>query len=136
MELNMQITSSLEDYLNAIYELSNKTELVRVTDISIFLNVKKSSTNKALNILKEQNLINYEKYKNVTLTQNGLARAKFVNKRYALFQKFLQDILGVDEKLAKDETKMLSHCISCHTAAKLELFIEKYIEKEVNENNK
>jgi len=69
------LTASLDDYLYAIYKLSSK-EGTRVTDISNFLNVKKSSTNSALNILKEQELVNYEKYKTITLTKARRSKSK------------------------------------------------------------
>lgn len=92
------------------------------------MEVTKASTNNALKLLKEQGLINYEKYKEITITKNGLARAKYIERRHELFRKFLKDIVKTDEKLVESETEKLAHCISCHTAAKLEKFIEKYME--------
>lgn len=121
----MKISASLEDYLNAIYTLNPENSGVRLTDVSEYLDVKKSSTNSALNILKEQGLVNYEKYKNVTLTDIGIVQAKHIKKRLELFRKFLVDIIGTDEKLASVEADKLAHCISCHTTAKFEKFIEK-----------
>lgn len=70
------LTASLDDYLYAIYKLSNKENGTRVTDISNFLNVKKSSTNSALNTLKTQELVNYEKYKTITLTEIRKSKSK------------------------------------------------------------
>ncbi|MCI9017055.1 MAG: metal-dependent transcriptional regulator [Clostridia bacterium] len=120
----MSISASLEEYLNTIYKLDNNNQGARVTDIAEELNVKKSSTNKALNLLKEEKLVNYEKYKNVTLTQTGIIRAKHINKRNKLFERFLIEMLGVEDILASTEAERLSHFISCHTTAKLEKFIE------------
>ncbi len=120
----MLLSASLEQYLNTIYRLDKENIGVRVTDISEDLQVKKSSTNKALNILKQEGLINYEKYKNITLTKQGIAMAKHVNKRNTLFKKFLVEILDVNENLATSEAEELAHCISCHTTAKLERYIE------------
>lgn len=120
----MLLSSSLEQYLNTIYKLDKENAGVRVTDISESLEVKKSSTNKALNILKDEGLINYEKYKNITLTEQGIAMAKHINKRNTLFKKFLVEILDVNENLATTEAESLAHCISCHTTAKLERYIE------------
>ena len=70
------MTDSLEEYLYSIYALSKNNDGARVTDIANKMEVTKASTNNALNQLKEQGLINYEKYKNITLTKEGLARAK------------------------------------------------------------
>lgn len=123
------MTDSLEEYLYSIYALSKEGEGARVTDIANKMEVTKASTNNALNQLKEQGLINYEKYKNITLTKEGLARAKYIERRHELFKKFLEDIIKTDPHLVEQETERLAHCISCHTAAKLEKFIEEYMAK-------
>lgn len=123
------MTDSLEEYLYAIYSLSNNNKGARVTDIANKMEVTKASTNNALNQLKEQGLINYEKYKNINLTKEGIVRAKYIERRHNLFRKFLQDIIKTDPNLVDEETEKLAHCISCHTAAKLEKFIEEYMKK-------
>lgn len=126
----MKISESREDYLNTIYILSKENGEARLTDIANFLNVKKSSANTAVNDLKEEGLINYEKYKNITLTENGLARAKYINKRTEIFKRFLIEILETDMKLADEEAERLAHCVSCHTTAKLEKFISDLLKQE------
>ena len=113
----MQISASQEDYLNAIYILSSNGP-VRITDIANLLKVQKSSTSKALNNL------------NITLTPAGTARAKHIRKRHQLFERFLVKILKVDDELAKQEAEQLAHCVSCHTTAKLENFIENILQNE------
>lgn len=119
----LKISASREDYLNAIYILGKESGEARLTDIANYLNVKKSSANTAVNDLKVEGLVNYEKYKNITLTKNGLARAKYINKRTEIFKKFLIEILETDMNLADEEAERLAHCVSCHTTAKLEKFI-------------
>lgn len=123
------MTDSLEEYLYSIYFLSNSNNSVRVTDIANKMEVTKASTNNALNQLKQQGLINYEKYKNISLTKEGIARAKYIERRHKLFRKFLEDIIKTDSHLVEEETEKLAHCISCHTAAKLEKFIKEYMKK-------
>lgn len=125
----MNLSASLEEYLSAIYTLSKKNAAVRVTDIAMLLGVQKSSTNTALKHLKEQGLINYEKYKAITLTQMGIARADYLSKRHSLFKQFLTDIIQTEEELAEVEAEKLSHCVSCHTTAKLEKYIEDVLEQ-------
>lgn len=123
------MTDSLEEYLYAIYSLSTNNDGARVTDIANKMEVTKASTNNALNQLKEQGLINYEKYKNINLTKEGIAIAKYIERRHKLFRKFLEEIIKTDSNLVEEETEKLAHCISCHTAAKLEKFIEEYMKK-------
>ena len=121
------MTDSLEEYLYTIYILSKDGNAARVTDIANRMEVTKASTNNALKLLKDQGLIEYEKYKNIEITKNGLARAKYIERRHQLFRSFLKDVIKTDEKLVESETEKLAHCISCHTAAKLEKFIEEYL---------
>lgn len=123
------MTDSLEEYLYTIYVLLKTKGIARVTDIANQMEVTKASTNNALNLLKDQGLINYEKYKNITITNNGIVRAKYIERRHELFRRFLRDVIKTDEHLVEDETERLAHCISCHTAAKLEKFIENYMNK-------
>lgn len=123
----MKLTISSEDYLNTIYNLSQQASTVRITDIANTLNVQKPSVNTAINNLKKDGLINYEKYKEITLTEKGISCAKYIYKRHEIFKKFLHEILEVDESLADKEADELAHCISCHTTAKLENFISELL---------
>lgn len=123
------MTDSLEEYLYTIYVLIKNNKVARVTDIAKAMEVTKASTNNALNLLKEQGLINYEKYRNITITPNGIARAKYIERRHELFRTFLKDIIKTDENLVEVETEKLAHCISCHTSAKLEKFIQEYMKQ-------
>ena len=55
--------------------------------------------------------------------------AKHILKINELLEKFLVEILETDENLAKTEAEQLCHCVSCHTTAKLEMFLKKYLKK-------
>ena len=48
------MTASLEEYLKTIYVLYNKNGVARVTDIALEMNCSKSSVNRALKVLKEE----------------------------------------------------------------------------------
>ena len=119
----MKLTISREEYLNAIYTLTLQKPTVRITDIANYLKVQKPSVNTAINNLKIEGLVNYEKYKEVTLTKKGFFCAKHIYKRHEIFKKFLTEILKVEESLVEKEANQLAHCVSCHTTAKLETFI-------------
>ena len=123
----MQLSDSLEEYLRTIYVLNKENQGVRLTDIANTMKVQKSSTNQALHTLKEEGMIYYEKYKNITLTPMGITRAKNIEKRHHLFKTFLTEIIQTDEMLAEEEAEKLAHCVSCHTTAKLENFIEQIV---------
>jgi Mn-dependent DtxR family transcriptional regulator len=67
-----KLTFTMENYLEAIYELSSDKEGARVSDIAKRLGVSKASTNSAIVSLADKGLINYEKYKEIFLTDKGL----------------------------------------------------------------
>ena len=72
----MTLTKSLEDYLEAILILEKGHDEVRVTDIANFLDISKPSVNKAVKILKDEKLIDFEKYGKIKLTAQGTKIAK------------------------------------------------------------
>lgn len=123
MKNDFNITPSLEDYLEAIYFLQKRNGNVRVTDVAMELDISKPSVNKAINILKENGLVNHEHYGLLSLTQKGAKVAADVAKRHILLRDFLRNYLGVDEKTSEREACLLEHAMSLETASKLEEFL-------------
>jgi len=56
----IMISKALEEYLKTMYILKKQKGDIRVTDIANKMNCSKPSVNKAINNLKDNNLINYE----------------------------------------------------------------------------
>ena len=69
MKESIELSLANQEYLKAIYVLSNTKEKVRVTDISNSLNKTKATVNNALNILCDKGLITYEPYSSIELTE-------------------------------------------------------------------
>ena len=70
------VSKSLEEYLKTIYIIQKQRKMPRVTDIATKMQCSKPSVNKSLKILKEENLVNYEPYGRIELTQEGKRLAK------------------------------------------------------------
>ncbi len=119
------ITNSQEEYLKTIYILKTTEKQVRVTDISKRLNCSKPSVNRALNCLKDEDLILYEAYGNIEITEKGIEVAKSIVKKQDILKLFLTQMLGVDEETAKIEATNMKHAISEDTISKLENYIIK-----------
>lgn len=68
--MDRPITNSMQEYLKTMYVLQKQNGNIRVTDIADKMNCTKPSVNKALNNLKRENLIKYETYGTIELTQN------------------------------------------------------------------
>ena len=105
------LTDSNEDYLEAIYILKLKYGKVRSVDISKHLNVSKPGVNKAMNVLKDNGLIDKDYYGDVCLTEKGEEIAKKIYEKHTTIKKFLLN-LGIDEETAEIDCCKIEHVIS------------------------
>lgn len=128
MEQTQELTESLEDYLEAIYQLQRKQEDVRVKDIAEFVGVKMPSVSGALQTLKERGLVTHERYGAVTLTEEGRTTAEFLCRRHYTLTALLRDILGLDPDEAEREACGLEHALSRETLRRLLALID-FIER-------
>ena len=118
------VTSSSQDYLEALLMLSEKEPSVRSVDVANVLKVSRASVNKAMGILKDMGLILQEKYGTVSLTPEGIKVANSVKKRHLTLKSFLSDTLGVGEEAAEQDACRMEHVISLETLEKLEQFMQ------------
>ena len=84
--------------------------------------------NRALNNLKDLELIEYEAYGDIVLTKAGDELAKDIIKRYSTLKLFLTEVLEIDKDVAEDEAKAMKHAISEDTVKKLENYINKILD--------
>ena len=119
----MKLTNSQEEYLKTIYILEKNKQKVRVTDIADKLKITKPSVNKAINLLKDNGVINYQAYGEITLTKEGEKYAIEIIKKQDILKMFFVEILDIDEKQAQEEAKAMKHAISQQTAKKLNKYI-------------
>ena len=125
------ITKSLEEYLKNMYILSIQNGDIRVTDIAKKMNCTKPSVNKALNNLKDNNLINYETYGKIELTPEGENIAKKILEAYDIVFVFLKDVLELKDEEAKNDAEKIKNAVSDNTLNNL----AKYVHKVLNFNN-
>ena len=91
------LSESLEDYLEAIFELQTMNTVARSKDIAAKLNIKCGSVTGTLKKLADRKLINYEPYGYITLTPQGDKIAKEVTTRHNVFKHFLFKHVQFDE---------------------------------------
>ena len=89
----------MENYLEAIYELSGGSCGARVSDISEKLGVTKASVNNAMVTLANKGFVINEKYKEVFLTPAGLEQAKLTSEKHNIIREFLPRCLKLMKKL-------------------------------------
>ncbi len=106
------ISSSLEDYLEAIYEIYTQKNGVRAIDISKKLGVGRSSVTEALKTLAQKHLVNYSRYGILSLTPSGEAAAKNVIERHKILYSFFKNTLNLDEEEAQGNACRVEHVLS------------------------
>lgn len=119
-----KLTFSMENYLEAIYELSNGNSGVRVSDISERLGVTKPSVNNAIATLAEKGLVTTEKYKKIYLTPTGLERAKLTSQKHRIIQKFFTEVLKIDANIADQDACSIEHVISPNSVQAMQEYMQ------------
>jgi len=124
MSTELNLTASMEDYLEAIDAIQKKKKVVRVKHIAKYLKVKMPSVSGALRGLAKKNLVNHESYEYVELTPQGEQIAQEIARKHEILHRFLVKILGLDEKSAQTEACNMEHAIGKQTLERLVKFIE------------
>ncbi len=121
---NINISSALEDYLEAVYEISKTKNSVRITDIALKLAISKPSVNRAVNTLKKQGLVTHEPYGDIVLTERGRELGESVARRHSMIKKFLVNVLHLSENDAEKEACQIEHNISQNTVERMKSYME------------
>jgi len=107
----MELSSSLEDYLEAIYNVIKVKTAARATDIAKVLDVANSSVTNALQILVNKGLINHAPYDIITLTPEGREIAKQIAWKHEVFRDFFTTVLSIDCDIANKCACSIEHII-------------------------
>jgi len=119
------MTSSLEDYLEAVFVLSKQKDSVRLTDIAEYIGVSKPSVNRAVNTLTEIGFLEHVTYGDIVITPEGESYAANVLRRHKMIKQFLINTLGVDEVNAENDACKMEHVMSATTIEKLYEYLER-----------
>jgi DtxR family Mn-dependent transcriptional regulator len=103
---------SVEDYLKAVYELSPNGTSVSTTDISKALKVAPASVTEMLKKLAEKKYIDYSPYHGTTLTANGIRIAEKMARKHRLLERFLHDVLKINNQKVHNEACEMEHALS------------------------
>ena len=120
----LRLTSTNEDYLEAIYAIGGRNGSVRSVDLADQMGVSKASVNKAISTLKQSGLVEQPYYGDLSLTAAGAEYAASILRRHQVLFRFLTEMLGVDAKTAEDEACLMEHAISNDTLQRFVGFID------------
>lgn len=128
MPINKELTASQEDYLEAIYVISEEKMAARAKDIAQNIGVKASSVTGALRTLGKMGLINYAPYDLITLTDDGRKVAEEIVSRHKALNNFLIKVLGIEEEEADEAACKMEHSIPKEIVERLVKYAE-YVER-------
>jgi DtxR family transcriptional regulator, Mn-dependent transcriptional regulator len=120
------LTPNMEDYMEAIVMLSESNRVVRVKDIARKLDIKMPSVSAALAKLKEMDLIDYEKYGYIELTEKGYEIAGRVLKRHTFLTDFFTSVLQIDGSVADEEACKVEHALAPQTCSRIHRLLDFY----------
>lgn len=122
------ISKALEEYLKTMYILKKQNGRVRVTDIAEKMNCTKASVNKAVHNLKDNDLLHYETYGTIELTEKGEDLAKKILEAYDIVFLFLKDVLNLEKTQAEKEAEKIKSSITDETINKLAKYVHKVLD--------
>jgi DtxR family Mn-dependent transcriptional regulator len=107
-----EVSAVIEEYLEAIYRLQEKSGAGRTNDIVKMLKVAPGTVTNTVERLEKEGYVTHEPYKGVKLTQKGLKIALQVVRRHRLSERLLTDILHLEWDKAHDAACKLEHGIT------------------------
>ena len=111
-----------EQYIETIDGIQKVKGYAKVVDVASSLDVGLPTVTEMFQKLSEADLINYEKYSGVTLTEKGQAMADELAEKHDTLKEFLS-ILGVPEDVADDDACVMEHSVSAETLDRLHSFV-------------
>ena len=111
MATTVDISSSLEDYLEAIAEIIEQKGHAHTKDIADRLKVKMPSVTNALQALSARGLINYQSHTPVELTTVGAETAAVIRHRHKVLKEFFSQVLELDAECSDSTACRIEHVI-------------------------
>jgi len=108
---DVELTSSMEDYLEAVLGLQCEGGAARVRDIAGRLDVSMSAVTAAMRTLADRGLVHYDPYRQVTLTEPGRRAAEEITDRHQVLRRFLTKVLGLSPAVAEANACRMEHVV-------------------------
>ena len=106
------LSRSVEDYLKAIFRLSNQGGFATTSDIAALLSLSPPSVSGMVKRLSEMGLIEHVPYRGVQLTSQGRRAALRMIRRHRVLELYLTRTLGYDWDNVHNEAERLEHAVS------------------------
>ena len=110
--IRKKLSPSREEYLKAIYMLSQRAQLVRSIDIAVYLGVSKPSVHSAVNALQDEGLVIKPLGGEIELTEEGRKQGEIIAAKFQIIRNFLIACCNVNELTASADACKMEHIIS------------------------
>ncbi len=108
----MILSSSIQDYLKAIFTIEEEKSLVTTNDIARIMHVSAASVTGMIKHLDRMNLVVHQSYKGVRLTKSGEKIALEIIRHHRLLETYLREIIGYSWEMMHHEAEHLEHHFS------------------------
>lgn len=109
---NPALSRSVEDYLKAIYGISERGDAASTSAVAEALDVQPASVTGMTKKLAEAGLVERVPYRGVRLTASGTREALRVLRRHRIIETYLCNRLGYTWDDVHDEAERLEHAVS------------------------
>ena len=110
--IRSEISSVMEDYIKAIFNLIQKEGKANTNDLAKSMNVSAPTVTQMVKRLVDLKLVRHEPYKGVSLTASGDKMALETIRHHRLLEQYLYEALGVPWDKVHSEAEKLEHVIS------------------------
>lgn len=98
-----------ENYLKAIFIISQKNTDVSITELANKMEVSKPTANNMVKKMQEIGWLNYEKYKPIQLTAKGKIGGALIVRKHRLTEMFLSQVMGFGWEEVHDIAEQIEH---------------------------
>lgn len=117
-----EITAAMEDYLEMLCRLEKESQPLRIGNISTLLHVRPSSASKMITNLKERELVAFEKYGSIFLTEKGRLLGEYFLFRHEILHRFFCYINHTENEL--EQVEKVEHFVDRRTIYHLSDFLD------------
>ena len=124
MGKTVRLSTSQEDYIEAITNIVQENKVARDKEIAKRLQVSGASVAEALRSLSKKGLVNYEPYEVITLTKKGMEVAEDVIRRHEALKEIFVKVLAIDDTIAEQGACRIEHAAPPEVIERLIRFVE------------
>lgn len=115
---------SKEDYLSVIYKYQDSEGEIKPAVIAEMLDITQAAVTDMLKKLSKARLVNYEKYKGISLTAKGNEYARSMVRRHRIWEVYLYKVIGLPWNKVHEEAHRLEHSSSDELINRLEEILD------------